>query len=128
MSMQCLIAGGTFNGEVVVWDLSRDGDAQAAKSYTLSDARHREPISAVTWLYSGSDMRRHGSQALAYRLASLGRDGRLLVWLWNKMENPVYGCVKGGYVVFSWHPTALIVRSDGAAADWCTPLGLIENN
>lgn len=36
-----LVAAGTFNGELIVWDLSRDGDMQVAKSDTLSEMQHR---------------------------------------------------------------------------------------
>jgi len=46
-----LLAGGTFNGEVVLWDLSQEsaggGDPQVAKSDSLGEARHREPVTAV---------------------------------------------------------------------------------
>jgi hypothetical protein len=32
-----------------------------------------------------------GVVAASYRLFMLGADGRLLVWLWNQLSNPMYG-------------------------------------
>lgn len=34
---QALIAGGTFNGELYVWDLAQEGDVQRAKSNVLAE-------------------------------------------------------------------------------------------
>lgn len=90
---QGLLAGGTFNGQLVLWDLTREGDSQVGETDCLLEARHREPITAMSWQYSSTESRRHGSRALAYRLFTLGADGRLLVWLWNKLGNPIYGWV-----------------------------------
>lgn len=39
--LQALIAGGTFNGDVYIWDLSLEGDMQRGKTDALSDMRHR---------------------------------------------------------------------------------------
>ncbi len=36
-----LVAGGTFNGDLYIWDLSLEGDVQRAKSDALTDLRHR---------------------------------------------------------------------------------------
>ena len=36
-----LVAGGTFNGDLFIWDLSLEGDVQRAKSDALTDLRHR---------------------------------------------------------------------------------------
>ena len=38
--MQGLIAGGTYMGEVYVWDLAQEGDCQVFKS-TLSASSHQ---------------------------------------------------------------------------------------
>jgi len=65
---------------------------QVAKTDVLSEVRHREPITALSWQFSGNEARRRGSAAAAaYRLFTLGADGRLLVWLWDQLSNPVYG-------------------------------------
>jgi hypothetical protein len=65
--------------------------AQVGKTDVLSELRHREPITAISWQYSGQEARRRGSAAASYRLFTLGADGRLLVWLWDQLSNPVYG-------------------------------------
>ncbi len=49
---QALIAGGTFNGELYVWDLSQEGDVQRGRSDVLLDVRHTEPVIAITWQYN----------------------------------------------------------------------------
>ena len=36
-----MVAGGTFNGDLYIWDLSLEGDVQRAKSDALTDLRHR---------------------------------------------------------------------------------------
>ena len=46
-----LVAGGTYSGEVYVWDLSREGDTQRFKSI-VTDLSHREPVVRVSWHYS----------------------------------------------------------------------------
>ncbi|KAG2497783.1 hypothetical protein HYH03_004055 [Edaphochlamys debaryana] len=86
-----LIAGGTFNGEVYVWDLSQEGDPQRGRSDVLLDARHTEPVIAVTWQYNLSDAAKYGTKDKSYRLVTLGADGRVLTWMWHKLEAPVYG-------------------------------------
>eukprot|EP00798_Chlamydomonas_sp_ICE-L_P001991 gene1991-33412_t len=86
-----LIAGGTFNGDLYVWDLSQEGDFQKAKSDAVSDLRHREPISDIVWLYSMTEYQKYGTKSQAYRLVTLGADGRVMIWQWHKLEQPVYG-------------------------------------
>lgn len=42
-----------------------------------------------------SDAAKYGSKDKAYRLVTLGADGRVLMWLWHKLDAPVYGWVAG---------------------------------
>ncbi|KAF8066252.1 Wdr34 [Scenedesmus sp. PABB004] len=88
-----LLAGGTFNGEVVLWDLraADDADTQAASTDALGAARHRAPVVDLAWQFSGHEARRHGARSAAHRLFSLGADGRLLVWLAGPLANPIAG-------------------------------------
>jgi hypothetical protein len=65
--------------------------SQVGKTDVLSELRHREPITAISWQYSGQEARRRASAAASYRLFTLGADGRLLVWRWDQLSNPVYG-------------------------------------
>ena len=89
--MQALIAGGTFNGDLYVWDLSREGDLQVGRADTASPVLHLERITAIQWQYSTAEAARHSNKADAYRLVTLGADGRVLVWLWQKLQMPIYG-------------------------------------
>ncbi|KAK2572367.1 Cytoplasmic dynein 2 intermediate chain 2, partial [Acropora cervicornis] len=67
------IAGGTFNGEVQVWDLGREDETLAATSGMESDS-HREPVSKVLWTMDPS------SKASKYQVISISGDGKVLVW------------------------------------------------
>lgn len=86
-----LIAGGSFNGDIFIWDLSCEGDLQRGRSDPLCEARHREPITAIHWAYSMVEAGKYASKDKAYRLVTLGVDGRILVWRWSKVEQPIYG-------------------------------------
>eukprot|EP00201_Polytomella_parva_P013361 CAMPEP_0175057934 /NCGR_PEP_ID=MMETSP0052_2-20121109/11547_1 /TAXON_ID=51329 ORGANISM="Polytomella parva, Strain SAG 63-3" /NCGR_SAMPLE_ID=MMETSP0052_2 /ASSEMBLY_ACC=CAM_ASM_000194 /LENGTH=440 /DNA_ID=CAMNT_0016323217 /DNA_START=66 /DNA_END=1384 /DNA_ORIENTATION=+ len=87
-----IIAGGTSTGGIVVWDLGMEGDPQRGSSDALAEARHLEPVVSLAWIHSLSDAARYGTRAQAYRLVSLGAEGRVLVWLWHKgLGTPVYG-------------------------------------
>lgn len=66
-----LLAGGSFNGDVLLWDVSNDEEPLLFKS-TLSDYSHHEPVTALRWV---RQLGRPGHQ-----LVSLGADGRVLVW------------------------------------------------
>jgi hypothetical protein len=48
---QALLAGGSFNGDVLLWDLrldpARGEDPQVARSGALAAARHQEPVAAL---------------------------------------------------------------------------------
>ncbi|XP_067936380.1 cytoplasmic dynein 2 intermediate chain 2-like [Watersipora subatra] len=67
-----LIAGGSFNGEVMVWDYSRDTDMLVATS-GKGDESHNEPISKVLW-------QRAPGKRVRYNVLSVGMDGKILIW------------------------------------------------
>eukprot|EP00898_Chlorokybus_atmophyticus_P001118 jgi/Chlat1/2006/Chrsp158S02291 len=87
-----LIAGGTFLGEVYVWDLSRGSDEDpqrgASRAGLLS---HTAPITQIVWRYDGVAATAHIESELGYRVLTLSTDGRLLVWDWTKLDAPIYG-------------------------------------
>jgi len=114
-----LVAGGTYNGELYIWDLSRD-DVQRGKSQ-VSDATHREPISQVAWKYDSDLASKHSRTEEAYQIITVGADGRVLVWLWQKLDHPVYGYelvkeVPGTHKMVLWGGTS-IAFSEGSADD-----------
>ncbi|KAJ9521852.1 hypothetical protein QJQ45_024723 [Haematococcus lacustris] len=86
---QALIAGGTFNGDLYVWDLSQEADLQVARSDPLCEVRHQEPMAALKWQYSLTDATKYGNRSQAYRLISLAADGRVIVWSWHKLDTPL---------------------------------------
>ncbi|XP_067657165.1 cytoplasmic dynein 2 intermediate chain 2-like [Haliotis asinina] len=67
------IAGGNFNGEVMVWDLSKEDDLLIATS-GIGDDAHREPVTKVKWIPDpASKSRRH-------QIISASGDGKILIW------------------------------------------------
>lgn len=67
------LAGGNFNGEVMVWDLSQEDDLLLATS-SIGDDAHREPVTRVHWLQDSSSKKKR------YNVVSIGSDGKILVW------------------------------------------------
>lgn len=86
-----LIAGGTINGELYVWDLGRDGEKQIGRSNSTSDSCHREAITSVQWRYEATEVGRRQNQDETFQIITAGADGRVLVWLWHRASNPVLG-------------------------------------
>eukprot|EP00904_Undaria_pinnatifida_P001983 jgi/Undpi1/11786/HiC_scaffold_4.g01485.m1 len=77
-----VVAAGSFNGEVVVWDTSKDEPLIGMTK--IDDLFHREPVTSISWVY--------GSKDNDYRLAAVSGDGKLLFWsLKNNLECPVEG-------------------------------------
>ncbi|KAL3131874.1 WD repeat-containing protein 34 [Trebouxia sp. C0009 RCD-2024] len=80
-----LIAGGTYMGEVYVWDLAQEGDYQVFKS-TISASSHQEPVTAISWHIGSASDPLLGNTEESDLLVSLGSDGRLLMWNWHTTE------------------------------------------
>mmetsp|Transcript_3035 Transcript_3035/g.3379 ORF Transcript_3035/g.3379 Transcript_3035/m.3379 type:complete len:551 (-) Transcript_3035:210-1862(-) len=120
-----LVAGGTFNGELYVWDLSRD-DLQRSKS-RVTDYTHREPITQIVWQFNLSEASKHSDKESAYQIITCSTDGRILVWAWNKLDNPVYGyellrphpdtskMVLWGATGIGFHPHTALAEDQGAS-------------
>ncbi|XP_064630583.1 cytoplasmic dynein 2 intermediate chain 2-like [Lineus longissimus] len=71
-----VIVGGTFNGEVLVWNFSRDDDMLVASS-GIGDDSHREPVSKVQWVTDPD------SKGNKYNIMSVSSDGKMLIWKLN---------------------------------------------
>ncbi len=46
-----ILAGGSFNGEVLVWNTALTDEPLVASSQ-IGDYYHREPVSQVTWVFN----------------------------------------------------------------------------
>ncbi|XP_055035133.2 cytoplasmic dynein 2 intermediate chain 2 [Misgurnus anguillicaudatus] len=66
-----VIAGGLYNGEVMVWDTSRTQDLILSQTGMSADT-HREPVYQVNWV--------PGSRRGEYVVLSAGSGGRVLLW------------------------------------------------
>ena len=60
--LQALIASGSFNGDLYIWDLSQEGDMQRGRSDALCDLRHQEPILSIVWQYSFTEAGKYGNR------------------------------------------------------------------
>lgn len=75
-SQPSLMAAGSFDGEVLIYDLADSCDVLKACS-NISDYSHREPVSSLQW------NRNRGAFTAsidAYQLVSLSSDGKILWW------------------------------------------------
>ncbi|KDR08919.1 WD repeat-containing protein 34-like [Zootermopsis nevadensis] len=68
-----ILAGGTFSGEILVWNLQKDDDCLISTTVTVPGA-HREAVSQVSWVRNPDPTQQR------HVLVSAGRDGRLLMW------------------------------------------------
>ena len=100
-----VVAAGSFDGEVHVWDVRGDADGDGdgdgkenvlgkrsndgfvARS-AVSDASHREPVVSVAWLRSAraAGTRAGRGATRTHDVCSFGSDGRVLVWDFSKAE------------------------------------------
>ncbi|KAG3118746.1 hypothetical protein PI124_g8631 [Phytophthora idaei] len=79
-----VVAAGSFNGEVFVWDM----EPAECKFYSsgIGDYFHREPVTKVAWVYD--------IQTADYNIASVSGDGKILFWrVKDKLAFPVEGYV-----------------------------------
>ena len=80
-----LLAGGSYNGDVLLWRIGMQGDPLVGKS-VLTNYTHHEPVQQLAWT---RDPHRAGA---GYVLASVSADGKLLLWSQsNAMRAPVLG-------------------------------------
>ncbi|KAK3596559.1 hypothetical protein CHS0354_010436 [Potamilus streckersoni] len=85
-----LIAGGNFNGEVMLWDLSREDDTLVCTS-GIGDDAHQEPVSKVHWFPDSKGKR--------FSLVSIGTDGKILVWKVDRKHQKL--SLKDGFVLMN---------------------------
>ncbi|KAK3714549.1 hypothetical protein QZH41_014224 [Actinostola sp. cb2023] len=89
--LPAVIAGGTFNGEVQLWDLSKEDEMLTGTSGLGSDS-HREPVTKVMWISDPS------SKGKKYQILSTSGDGKVLLWRLLSQGSQDLKIV-GGYVL-----------------------------
>ncbi|KAH9114867.1 hypothetical protein AeMF1_011068 [Aphanomyces euteiches] len=126
-----MVAAGSFNGELLVWNTALEESLVATSG--IGDYFHREPITKLAWVYD--------AQSREYHIASVSGDGKILVWqLKDKLSYPVEGFllsskskptkVKGGKgiiiggVALAFRPNdrtnrSFIAGSEGGAISRC---------
>jgi WD repeat-containing protein 34 len=91
MSIAChpenpsIIAAGSFNGEIIVWDLNTPEQPIALSPIT--EYSHKEPVLDLTWV--------HDTATKIWLLVSLGADGRVLFWDYKntQLAYPIRGSI-----------------------------------
>lgn len=73
-----VIAGGNFDGAVLLWDLSKEDDMLLATSETGDDSHH-EPVSKVIWVPDTTTSKKN-----KFLLMSVSGDGKMLVWKYDR--------------------------------------------
>jgi WD repeat-containing protein 34 len=82
-----MLAGGTMNGEIYLWNIAHEDDPQIAVS-AVDEFFHREAIKKLIWVKQESLM----SMAIKWSLVSTATDGKVLVWRQqDKLRFPVKG-------------------------------------
>lgn len=70
-----VLAGGTYNGELMIWNTAGDDLDPLVASSSIDDYFHREAIQTVEWIQAdlsgGND---------AYLIATVSGDGKVLIW------------------------------------------------
>nr|XP_054766400.1 cytoplasmic dynein 2 intermediate chain 2-like [Lytechinus pictus] len=105
-TLPALVAGGTFNGEVMIWDLSKDDENLIATS-GISDDTHREPVTQITWLQDPDKPKK-------YDIISTSADGKILHWLFNEKGSLT---LEGGFVLLASSLPAMVNQGSRSRAD-----------
>ena len=92
-----LLAGGSFNGDVLLWRIGEKGDPLIGKS-VLTNYTHHEPVLQLQWTKAPGGMGGVGKGVGGgYVLASVSADGKMLMWsASNQLKTPV-----GGFLISS---------------------------
>ena len=81
-----IVAGGSFNGELLIWDLSISESSQLIAITPITEYGHKEPILNIEWLYE--------PLSSEWILGTVSTDGKILFWsLQNKLKHPIKGAL-----------------------------------
>lgn len=101
-----ILAGGTFIGEIYIWNVFSD-DTELCSS-RADEYYHREVITQLLWI----QQQQFGSLKFVYNLLSASTDGKILVWSpENKLTHP-----KRGYLIARKKKTNIVILGATALA------------
>jgi len=81
-----ILAGGTINGEIYLWNI--DSEESLISSSAIDEYYHREAITRIAWVKYESLT----SLAVSYCIMSVSTDAKILVWrLTDKLRFPAKG-------------------------------------
>ena len=84
-----IIAGGLYNGEIRIWNISND-DEPLLMSSKIDNLFHREPITSITWVKDNLS----NFNKPSYNLISSSSDGKILTWTpKNQLKYPLSGYI-----------------------------------
>ncbi len=93
-----LIAAGSFNGEVIIWDLTIPESPIAVSPIT--EYSHKEPVGDLKWLHVGSGGGGGGGVANDWMLVSVGADGKVRIMFFVVTLMYEFTCMKFTQVLF----------------------------
>lgn len=70
-----VLAGGTYNGELLIWDTASSELDPLVASSSIDDYFHREAIQAVEWIPADVS-----GNSDAFLIATVSGDGKVLIW------------------------------------------------
>eukprot|EP01061_Rhynchopus_euleeides_P013379 TRINITY_DN23368_c0_g1_i1.p1 TRINITY_DN23368_c0_g1~~TRINITY_DN23368_c0_g1_i1.p1 ORF type:complete len:571 (+),score=278.66 TRINITY_DN23368_c0_g1_i1:76-1788(+) len=100
-----LLLGGSYTGEVVLWDISAEQPTLGTTNVQAEEA-HRDPVVRVMWLL---DRMQRVTDVNRFLMCSASGDGRVLFWT-RKQQEPQFDMPASGYVIKPQAPASGFLR------------------
>ena len=104
-SSPSLLLGGSYTGEVVLWDISAEQPTLGSTNVQCEES-HREPVVKVMWLM---DRKARPNDVNRFVMCSASGDGRVLFWN-RKQQEPQFDTPLAGYLMKPQHPNSTFTR------------------